>query len=499
MRGALLVQSASMTAFMELGATSAFVCTAATTLGIGGYANSRVCIERMCEKKSRHHTRGHHLDPPHHDELVSHPFRKEDMPVKISGTPVGSRDVEFNGEILSIAPSAAGSPEPALALGGCNIRVNDCRVVATPHAVPSIELTFPNSQEAQQWAKEFKEASLVGPPQKRINELIDHSLKVEKHVVDLRKRAARAHEIDQANTALKKQLKLAKCGFGSAEEGTGSQFTKTLTWISGSSERKKLQEELEHQREELEHAHQSEQKLKSRVADHARQDSVAGAKWRAMAMELLKLHPDEVFDDAAVEVVDAIDSGILEPKVQEATEVGSLEPKANQAKPRDREETRIAEVGPLMEAPKLLEDSERPQDVTKLDDPPSSLALEPKFDPKRERKLSSPDKSPVAPSRVVARQSAQENENKHERLAQAIEQRFKEIESRLAYSRQTVEAQLRAEQNGATLALQDENRAVAAPQVNAFKSLEDRIRSHQMIVNQDCDVLQYAMKAISRV
>lgn len=438
-----------MTAILELAAVSTFTCTAASTLGLTGYAHFKPCIEGYFKKVPRHQQKNHPLEPPHHDKLLAGPLRHKGVQVTLNGSSVGKRPIEFNGEILFMGSSAGGALQPTLSLGACDVKVTGAKVVAAPPSLPTVGLTFTNQEEAQQWSKEFMETALVGPPQDRIQELITHSMRVEKHIADLRSRSEKVSELEKQNKKLKKDLKLVKCGFGDNDNAAPKQGTSSMlaSWLmsgqNNSAEQQKLNDELKVRHAEMESANR---KLRERMAEQARSNNPTMERWRNL-----------------------VNQKILRQKELEEMR-GSLpstsDPASAQCSYRD----------------------------PKLEPAEQSFAIGRAF---------SARKSGSA-------RSGPESDSNKDVLTQEFEQWFMNVESRLEYCRQSfLEEKCRADYTGALVQTPAPENVGAAMNIRQqskldyfgtlpdtrFQSLGERIRSHQTQVSQDCDVLQQTLKA----
>jgi len=277
-----------MTGVLELGAVSCLSLTASSTLGAASFSNFKRCYEGLFKKKPRHHQNRHHLEPPHHPELLQGPLRQDGVKVKVGSQSLGKQGVEFNGEILSVSSaSASATLAPVMALGDCEVSVNRDRVVISPPSIPTAELTFGSPEEAKMWADQFKEAVLVGPPQDRIQELIAHSMRVEKHVNDLRARSEKVSQLEEQSKKLKKHLALERAGMGGGEPPARSSSTATVLagWLTRANtadlsddERQKLENELQQRQEELVKTKSFNEKLTSKIVEHARTDHSVALK-----------------------------------------------------------------------------------------------------------------------------------------------------------------------------------------------------------------------------
>merc|ERR1719265_2099700 len=127
---------------MELGSVAAIALSAASSLGFAGnphVGSTSSCLHVSFKQKARHHRKIHHLDPPHHQQLMDSPMEAEKVKVLLS-TKIdamthhhhcGKKQVLFNGEVLSIADDR-GTFKPTLALGGCQVKGSKARVHITP-------------------------------------------------------------------------------------------------------------------------------------------------------------------------------------------------------------------------------------------------------------------------------------------------------------------------------------------------------------------------------
>lgn len=156
------------------------------------------------------------------------------------------------------------------------------------------------------------------------------------------------------------------------------------------------------------------------------------------------------------------------------------------------------------------------EEIGELQETLDELTLEPKPEPKLEPKLAAQQKQPSAIGRAYLKQSAQELEDKQDMPSREFEQRYEDAESQLAFSRQSYQAEkLRANCTGFRLQTDlvsgkeaftahlgeftNTDKSTIGPLLsmapsNTFRNLEERIRSHQLQVYQDCDVLEQALK-----
>lgn len=184
-----------MAGVAELGAMATMACSATSSLGLAAYGHIMHGKER---------DKNHVVDKCHRHEG---PLRKEGVRVSVDHIPTGRKGLEFNGEVLCIT-SDDGKQElvPAITLGGADVKVEGMRVIIKPPVLSTIVLDFPNKQDAEKWSSEMSEAIKVGAPHERIQELLMHSLRVEKHIADLRNRAATATNLQKENKKIQKQL-----------------------------------------------------------------------------------------------------------------------------------------------------------------------------------------------------------------------------------------------------------------------------------------------------
>jgi len=264
-----------MTGVLEAAAVCTMTCTATSSLSLAGYGHVAPCIEGMFSKKKPPRK---HLEPTPCSRLHAGPLGQAGVAVKLDDKSIGKRQLQFDGEILSISGND-GALMRRMALGDCDVRIQGSQVVAVPPTIPKIELNFGTSKEAEQWASEFKQAKF-GAPQERIHELILHCLSVEKHLKDLRGRCQREHEQEKQFRSLKKKLTLTQMGFSSVpsekepkrqvSSAIGAWFLPTLSVKSApddSEDLQKLNWELRHQQEELEKSRALSNFLKKRMND----------------------------------------------------------------------------------------------------------------------------------------------------------------------------------------------------------------------------------------
>lgn len=219
------------------------------------------------------------------------------MRVRSGNASLGKRGIEFNGEVLFITGAGEDEPlAPAMALGGCDVRVetSESRIIAVPPAIPTVELVFPTATEAIDWANDFQQGASVGLPHERIQELITHSIAVEKHVDDLRKRAHRVHKMEELNKKLKRDLGYKKAGIrdctaphkehgllsvfrqvsdGQGEvvsdtNGNGRRHRSTFPFMSQGDNVQDLHMQLRQQKDDVEKAQAMAEELKRRMEDH---------------------------------------------------------------------------------------------------------------------------------------------------------------------------------------------------------------------------------------
>lgn len=429
-----------MTGVLELGAVTLFVGTSVSTLGLSSYAHAKQrgtgCFQGLFTKKPIHQRQNtHHLDPPHQTKLLEGPLRKDGVQVKLNRTLVGKQDVQFNGEILFIGDSAKGVvPVPAIALGACDVKVYESRVVATPLAIPSVEITFESPEEAQRWATEMKEGALLGPSHDRIQELILHSIRVEKYLIDLRARTTKVAKLEQSHRTLRQHI-AHHMGGKPDESTTENRRSSTAgvlsSWFGANSSggdpeaMQKLTEELHERHNEVENQKKLNRQLTQKVVENARTDGIVASRWRYLV----------------------------------------------NAKVRQSE----SQSGPPPQTPQLDEVAPEIQDL--LPSSPSiSQSSQAQLTPK------------VAPSDFEQRFQDAENQ-----LA-LYRQRFQDekLRSGCPSARMPIAPGVGKEALTAHLGLQftKTDKLLSMAPSTTFKSLEERIRDHQLQVLQDCDVLQ---------
>lgn len=197
-------------------------CSATTTLGIATYAHRKTA-----------HLRANNNHVPvdvTQKSSVDGPLRTEGVQVIIDKVSLGKRGIEFNGEILFVA-SDDGSLSSAMAVGAADVQIDRNRVTVVPPSLPTLELTFPSRADALEWAKELEEARLVGPPQERIQELITHSVDVEKHIQDLIGRAQSSEDLEKRNEKLRRDLGLSNEAC-SASSSSRRWFSPSIPWFA---------------------------------------------------------------------------------------------------------------------------------------------------------------------------------------------------------------------------------------------------------------------------
>jgi len=426
-----------MSGVFELCAVGTFSISAASTLSLSGYAHIKMCLEGLVKKKPKHQQKNHHLDAPHQKELLDGPLKKEGVPVKLDNTSIGKRGVEFNGEILFISSSSSGKLAPAMALGACDIVVKDSKVAIQPPAIQKTELTFANAAEAQQWAKEFNEAKLVGPPQERIQELILHSMRVEKHVSDLRARSEKVAQLEEHANKLKSKLKMQKAGLADEPSSARAETSSVLSaWFRAGTtsrpddkEKARLNLELQKSREEFEKAQRLNKSLRGSIVENARTNHEVALTWRRFVNGKIAQYKDQM--------------------------------------------ERQSSSGRDLTAPDEVLDC----------------------DPQPEPKLAAQQKPPFANVNQSAQQAKQSP------FSRDFDQRFKDVENQLALSQRSYQEEkvmdnaLAEKQVYTTqLAFNSTDRPKFEPLLST-RTLEERIRSHQSQVYQDCDALQQAFKA----
>lgn len=270
-----------MTALVELATVTTFVGTAASTMGLCGISNAHAsCMEGVFKKKQKalHYEKQHHLDPPHYEELIAGPMKNKEVAVSLNQSSIGKRAIEFNGEILSMSSASGGPLAPAMALGGCDIRVEESRVLAVPPRIPIIELKFASPAEAQRWGTEFKEAAGLGPSHERIQELIHHTTRIHSHVADLRERAAKVDKIQGDQAKLKKSLIKARSGVEAAQLADASSS------VIGSLFRSYTHDVHKADGEDPDKLHKELDNAKSSIIKH---------KWQSLSTRLKEYHADE--------------------------------------------------------------------------------------------------------------------------------------------------------------------------------------------------------------
>lgn len=416
-----------MTGVVEGGALVTFLTTAASTVGMAAYANVKTkgCFAGFFTKNTKKDG-----DWFKKSELLQGPLSMDAVKVRLGNAPAVSRGVQFNGEVLflSSSESARGTMSPTVALGACNVSIKDAKIVVSPPSIPDIELTFANATEAQRWQKEFNEAVLVGPPQERIQELVDHTLRVEKHVADLRARSQKVFELEQHSKKLQKNLTLHKAGV--SDEPRKSQAGGVLTaWFGSnaeamnSEEKAKMMKELSERDAELKKAQGQNSKLKESIVESARSNGEVSLKWRSLVNQKIQ----RVKEGMAQDLARSQDLGI--PQTPDYSRQRSAEAPLE-------EELRLYHLTP----------GEWRPDTNK-----------------------------------------------------EFEQRVKDVENQLAASRQSFQENLNANSGIRMQSALLPEKAASQESSNAgprpFRTLEERILSHQSQVYQDCDVLQEAFKS----
>lgn len=433
-----------MSGVLEAGFVTTFACTAAGTLSASAYANTSALFRQRTQLREEEDgsDRNNNDGALHPDQFIARkekrqgPLKQDGVRVKLDNSSVGMRGVEFNGEILFVSDSENGPLVPAMALGACNVGMNGCSVTATPASLPPVELTFSNPAEAKSWAKEFKEAVLVGPPQERIQELIIHSMKVEKHVADLRARSERVAELETHTQKLKNFLKIPKAGL--AEDADPQAPTASLilsNWLGGgtanqedhAAEKERLANELQQRHVELERAQSFHTSLKTKIVEHARTNHVVAMRWRNLVNARMQ-------------------------QEKEQSDIASSEATAR------KELTARTATDESFASPKVAN---------------GSGAI------------------PESSCTVFAQQDF---------LSTDFLQRLKAMESQLSFYRQGAASMPEKENfnygdNDGMDKASPLSRRSGEEQMPTTQTLEERIRSHQLLVYKDCDVLQQAFKS----
>lgn len=411
-----------MTGVLEVGAVGALTAVGASSLGIVFTGQSKPCFQGLFTRTPPHQVKKHYLDPPHHGVLSKDPLAKKDVRVKLGEASLGQRRLEFNGEILAISSSADANSSlaPAMALGACDVNVAGSKVVASPPTLPTIELKFSTAEEAQCWADEFTEASKRKPPPDRIQDLMLHSLQIDKYMKDLRERMSKVSILEQQSKKLKNILVKHRAGMDSPERRT-SVGSALVSWMGHGAhdeeegrlnmelERLMYEDEMEKMSKEHEKAKSLSRKMTASIVEHARTNPEIALNWRRMVNK----------------------------KLQQVA---------------DREQQQLQQSGEVQENKRGR--AEASSDV-----------------------MSQPKVNQVMP-------------------LQDFQKRLEDAENQLAVSRQSfLEERLRANCTGNCSQSNVVSGSPLGEYTNTtFRILEERIRSHQLEVNQECDMLQQALQ-----
>lgn len=478
-----------MTGIVEAAAITAMTCTATATLSLAGYANVHTCTDGIFKKRAPH-SQNHHLEPPHHPTLHHGPMVQAGVAVRLNDKSIGTRKVQFNGEILSMNDEH-GNMVRKMALGATAVKVNGNRVVVTPGPSPTLDFTFPNQDTAQKWATEFKDAGLVGGPEERIHELISHSVNVHKHLKDLRGRAEKSTQHAKEIQKLKKQMSLSKIGLAGAEADEPKRVASSAltSWFApraassagpaSSDELAKLNEELQHDRDLIEKAKAQEEFMKAKLGENGTPDVLHLRVFKCWSLEVRRTMTEK-----------AKCLGDENKKMQD--QVAELQGLLSNLTGRPRPDFQLAAATPVSQQPDSTgsdagtraagqELAIEPQRTSDLDrrfgesqsPPPRRNNQEENRSanmPARRQAGSSPDKEPLKENEVF-------NGMGKPVIAETIldKQVYDDKVSRLGAMEQRMRQQL-------------ELRKAAPPTV--FSSLEERIRSRQLQANADLDILQ---------
>jgi len=441
---------------MELAGVTVFTMSAASTLTAAGYANIKPCLAGVFKPKGK---KAEDLEPDRREELLVGPMKKEKTEMKLNNSSMGKNTVEFNGEILSVIASD-GSLKSTLALGGCTVKVKGTTVTATPPAIPTVELAFANPEEAKKWAAEFNEAAALGPPQERIDHLISTSLMAEKHIKDLRARSAQLSLVEKQNARFKKELGTFKKMGPEDESGGGILHKKSTAQLlsgffaggggaAGAQETQEMNEKLQNQMHSMENAQEEVKRLKRQMVEHVKYQEQA-KKWHSIVDSLMLLHKDESAegqeDPNSINVAPATDIDTCiepTPNVQQEQSYAGGRADIKQAASESDPGRFGQSVNDITSQYKIPEQRFQEQNVVA-----DRMQNSPQFDVSR--------------------------------VSVAQEQVRSDIVSQVDTIVQTLQRPQLEFWN-------------AVP--SNFKSLEERIRSHQLQVNQDCDLLQQALKA----
>lgn len=247
-----------MSGVIDLAVVASMACTASTTMSLAGYSHFATCPRPNSNRAIVVRTR------------QDGPLKKEGVQVLIDSAVVGKRSIEFNGEVLFVA-AANGALAPAMALGSADVEVLGNRIDVVPPAVPTIEITFPTETMAQDWGAEFKESVTMGPPHDRIQELILHSVLVEKHMADLCGRAQGIEDLEKRNKKLKKELGLPDGNATNFTQGTGSSWFTSSSYCQPTEE-DTLKDQVLEFRDKSERAQALAEDLRRKAAEHVHPD-----------------------------------------------------------------------------------------------------------------------------------------------------------------------------------------------------------------------------------
>jgi len=476
-----------MTAILELAAVSTFTCTAASTLGLSGYAHAKPCLAGIFKTGPRHHDKTHQLDAPHHAELLAGPMTHKGVQVKMNGSTCGKKPIKFNGEILFVGSAATGELEPALALGNCDVKITGSKVFAEPAPLPTIELTFDSESQAQLWAKELSESAMVGPPQDRIQELILHSVKIDKHLLDLRSRSEKVSELEIQNKKLKKDLKLVKCGFDGPEP-IQKQGTSTLlaAWLSGSgsAEQEKLKADLQAKTEEMEKAAALNGKLKDKIKTGI--DNPVKTKWITLVNRYVAemKEMDRGPESSPESTEPSARPSFRDPQIPQ-TQSSSQMPSGRGFSARNQAEgsARSSARNPPSQFPGVQQDPVDENFQKWFMNVESRLtSMEYSRTGTSEERGRSDYTGLLLQTQTPATPSAPESVDDTFRFSQRSQQYSLPSQRSQQYSLNSQRSQ------------PDNLDFFAAVSESRFRSLEERILSHQHQVSQDCDVLQQTLK-----